>query len=132
MIFLDSSYIKGLIIKKDSYKEFSNNIRPLLKSETKVINITVIVEVLNSLKKNNYEGSIEEIIGELCNVDIVDWMTKEDYKAAMEKFKFYNGAINFADCTILVTMQKHGINKIVTTDSDFEKINGLNRISIGF
>ena len=128
MIFLDSSYIKGLIIKRDSHNEFSNYIRPYLKKETKVINITVIVEVLNTLKRNNYQGNVDDIISELCNVDILDWLTKEDYKSAMEKFKFYNGSINFADCTILVTMEKYRITRIVTTDSDFAKINGIQKI----
>ena len=132
MIFLDSSYIKGLIIKKDSYKDFSYFIKPFLRNETKVINITVIVEVLNSLRKNNYKGNIEDIIGELCNVDILDLLSKDDYKKAMEKFRFYNGSINFADCTILVSMEKYGITRIVTTDSDFAKIKGLHRIGGDF
>ena len=132
MIFLDSSYIKGLIIKKDSYKDFSYFIKPFLRNETKVINITVIVEVLNSLRKNNYKGNIEDIIGELCNVDILDLLSKDDYKKAMEKFRFYNGSINFADCTILVSMEKNGITRIVTTDSDFAKIKGLHRIGGDF
>ena len=132
MIFLDSSYIKGLIIKRDSHKEFSNNVRPYLKNETKVINVTVFVEVLNALKQNNYQGSFDEIIQELCNLDVFDWLTYDDYRAAFEKFRFYNGSVNFADCTILVTMEKYGINRIVTTDSDFAKIKGLHRISGGF
>ena len=132
MIFLDSSYIKGLIIKKDSYKDFSYFIKPFLRNETKVINITVIVEVLNSLRKNNYKGNIEDIIGELCNVDILDLLSKDDYKKAMEKFRFYDGSINFADCTILVSMEKYGITRIVTTDSDFAKIKGLHRIGGDF
>ena len=129
MIFLDSSYIKGLIIKRDSHYKFSNNIRPFLVNYAKAINITVLVEVLNALKKNNYRGSFEDIIHELCSLDVFDWLKLEDYKVAMEKFKFYNGAINFADCTILVSMEKYGITKIVTTDSGFSKIHGLHVIS---
>jgi predicted nucleic acid-binding protein len=128
MIFLDSSYIKGLMIKRDPHKKFSNNIRPFLKNETKVINITVLVEVLNALKKNNFQGSINDIINQLLNLDIFDWLSVEDYKSAAE-FKYYNGSVNFADCTILVTMEKYGITKIVTTDSDFGKIRGIRRIS---
>lgn len=103
MIFMDSGYFKGLIIKRDSYRKFSHTIKPLLKNEVKVINITVLVEVLNSLKKNNYYGDVDMIIQQLCGLDVFDWLTSEDYKKAFEKFKFYNGAINFSDCTILVT-----------------------------
>lgn len=128
MIFLDSFYLKGLIIKRDPYCDFSNSIKPFLKNETKVINITVVVEVLNALKKNNYHRNVEEIICQLFSRDILDWLSDEDYGAAIEKFKFYNGSINFADCTILVSVEKYGISKIVTTDSDFANIRGLQRI----
>ena len=54
MIFLDSSYIKGLILKNDDYNHLSKKIKPFLKNETKVINTTVLVEVLNAVKRNNY------------------------------------------------------------------------------
>ena len=117
-----------MIIKRDSHKEFSNSIKPFLKKETKAINVTVFLEVLNALRRNNYQGDIDEIIQELCNLDVFDWLTCEDYRIALEKFRFYNGSVNFADCTILVTMEKYGITRIVTTDSDFAKIKGLRRI----
>jgi hypothetical protein len=129
LIFLDTSYINGLILKKDSYNNFSSNLKPILKSETKATNITVLVEVLNSIKFNNFDGNINEIIHQLLHLDIFDYLTAEDYKKAMDLFKYYNFSINFADCTILVSMQKYGINKIVTSDSDFAKINGIRVIS---
>lgn len=132
MIFLDTSYINGLIIKKDPYEEFSKKIKPLLEGETKATNITVLVEVLNSLKQNNFHGNMNEIIFQLLNVHIFDYLTKEDYQSAMELFRFYNGAVNFSDCTILVSMQKHGIGRIATFDSDFDKIKGIDKISMGF
>ena len=77
------------MIKRDHHKEFSNNIKPFLKNETKVINITVFVEVLNALKKNNFQGSINDIINQLFNLDIFDWLSAEDYKSAAEKFRYY-------------------------------------------
>lgn len=129
MIFLDTSYINGLILKKDSYKKFSNNINPFLRHEAKAANITVLVEVLNNLNPYNFQGDVNELVSKFFNLQIFDWLTLDYYKAAMEKFKFYNGSINFADCTILVTMEKHGITRIVTTDSGFSKIRGLRVIS---
>ena len=129
MIFLDTNYINGLIIKRDSHNNFSKNIRPFLENETKAINITVLVEVLNSLKANNFNGNFDAILSELVNLDIFDYLSVEDYQKAMDLCKFYNFSINFSDCTILVSMEKHGINKIVSNDSDFDKIKGIQRIS---
>ena len=129
MIFLDTNYINGLIIKRDSYNDFSRNIKPFLDKETKTTNITVLVEVLNSLKLNNFNGSFEGILHELSHLDVFDYLSIEDDRKAMRLYKFYNFSINFSDCTILVSMQKHGISKIITTDSDFDKIRGIPRIS---
>ena len=69
MIFLDTNYINGLIIKRDSYNDFSRNIKPFLEKETKATNITVLVEILNSLKLNNFNGSFEGILHELLHLD---------------------------------------------------------------
>ena len=129
MIFLDTSYIKGLILKNDSYQIFSENIKPILETETKATNITVLVEVLNSLKPNNFNGDIREIIFQLLNLDTFDWLTAEDYNSAMEVFNYYGGSVNYADCTILQSMQNHGISRIVSFDSDFDRIRGIKRIS---
>lgn len=128
MIFLDTNYINGLIIKRDSYNESSKNIKPFLVNETKATNITVLVEVLNSLKVNNFYGDFDEIIHELLDMDVFDYLSAEDYRKAIDLQRFYNFSINFADCTILISMQKHGITKIVTADSDFDKIKGIRRI----
>ena len=64
-----------------------------------------------------------------CIWMVFDYLSIEDYRKAMRLYKFYNFSINFSDCTILVSMQKHGISKIITTDSDFDKIRGIQRIS---
>ena len=128
MIFLDTNYINGLIIKRDSHNAFSKNIRPFLAKEAKATNITVLVEVLNSLKVNNFNGNFDAIIAKLVNLDVFDYLSVEDYQKAMDLCKFYNFSINFSDCIILVSMEKHRINKIVTNDSDFDKIKGIQRI----
>ena len=38
MIFLDTTYVNGLIIKKDPYKKSSENIKPFLDNEAKATN----------------------------------------------------------------------------------------------
>ena len=52
-----------------------------------------------------------------------------DYETAIDIYLNYDSAINYSDCTILTTMFQNGISKIVTFDSDFEKIRGIHRIS---
>ena len=85
MIFLDTTYVNGLIIKKNPYRKSSENIKPFLDKEAKATNITVLVEVLNSLKRNHFNGNVKDIVNQLFNVHIFDFLSKEDYKKAAAK-----------------------------------------------
>ena len=62
MIFLDTSYIISLIMDNDPYYYLSEKIEPYLVNETKITNITVLVEVLNSINSYNFHGDINELI----------------------------------------------------------------------
>ncbi len=130
MIFLDSSYLIGLIINKDKYHQKSKTLKPVLSNEIKVINNTVLVEVLNSLKITNHKTNLDSMINSLLKIDNIHYLNEEDYKKSIELFKFYNQSINFSDCTILSTMLKNNIRNIVSFDSDFDKIKNIQRIYI--
>ena len=94
-----------------------------------MINNTVLTEVLNSLKKNNYHWNREKVIKSLLDMDIVDYLSYNNYIESIQLFKYYNHGINISDCTILESMMKNQVNKIVSFDSDFDEIKGIIRIS---
>ena len=48
MIFLDSTYLIGLMIDNDDYHEKAHQLRPIIDKERKLINNTVLVEVLTA------------------------------------------------------------------------------------
>lgn len=123
MIFLDSSYLIALMLKQDrNYKKASD-----LKTTRIIINNTVLSEVLNSFNKYN-SLNLEHNVNNMFKFDI-DYLTEDDYKKALTYYRYYNTAINFSDCTILVTMNKYNTDKIVSFDSDFNKIKGIINIS---
>lgn len=130
MIFLDSSYIIGLIIDNDQHHTKAVELKPLLKNEKKIINNTVLVETLNSIKRTNHSIDTNKIINSILKVDIVVFLTKEDYIKSLDLFNYYNQSINYSDCTMLCTMQHYSLNNIVSFDSDFDKINTINRLYI--
>ncbi len=129
MIFLDSSYLIGLIIDNDEHHKKAHELRPILEHENKIINTTVLTEVLNSLKKNNYHWDRKKVIQSLLDLEIVTVLSSNDYMESIKLFNYYNHAINFSDCTILKTMQNNHVNKIASFDSDFDKIKGIIRIT---
>lgn len=129
MIFLDSTYIIGLIIKKDNYTSKSLKLEPIIECEKKLINNTVFNEVLNSLTATNSDYDADTLSSLLLSYEIV-FLNADDYAESISLFKYYNYSVNFSDCTILNTMIKHKVDTIVSFDSDFDKINGIHRIHV--
>lgn len=127
MIFLDSTYLIGLILKNDSLYYKSHLLKSYLDDENKIINNTVFNEVLNSVTLNNSNYDLNHIKKLLLSFNI-DFLTSDDYLDSFDIFEYYNFSVNFSDCTILNTMQNYNINQIASFDSDFDKIKGVKRI----
>lgn len=127
MIFLDSTYLIGLILKNDSLYYKSHLLKSYLDDENKIINNTVFNEVLNSVTSNNSNYDLNHIKRLLLSFNI-DFLTSDDYLDSFDIFEYYNFSVNFSDCTILNTMQNYNINQIASFDSDFDKIKGVKRI----
>lgn len=127
MIFLDSSYLIALMLKQDRNYKKASDLKTTIFNERIIINNTVLSEVLNSFNKYN-SPNLEHNVNNMFKFDI-DYLTEEDYKKTLTYYRYYNTAINFSDCTILVTMNKYNTDKIVSFDSDFNKIKGIINIS---
>lgn len=127
MIFLDSSYLIALMLKQDRNYKKASDLKTTIFNERIIINNTVLSEVLNSFNKYN-SLNLEHNVNNMFKFDI-DYLTEQDYKKALTYYRYYNTAINFSDCTILVTMNKYNTDKIVSFDSDFNKIKGIINIS---
>ena len=130
MIFLDSSYILSLIFENDINHLKAMQIRYVLEDEAKMINNTVLNEVLNSIDPNNSKIEINYIINRLLSLHKIDFLNYDDYIRSIKIFRYYNQSINFSDCTILKSMFENNINQIISFDSDFDKIKGI--INVNF
>ncbi len=128
MIFLDTGYFKGLYDKKDPHHDDALSIKDYINTynELTVINTTVLVETLNRSVLTNM--STREIYNDLYYENQVIELTNEDYLESLRVNEFFGNSINYSDCTIINTMIKNGIRKIVTFDSDFMKVRGWNVI----
>ena len=81
-------------------------LRKIIEVEKKIINNTVLNEVLNSLDKNlNYE-KVKKIVNSIYNIDEIYYLSKDDYNESLGLFHNYNHSINFSDCKILEVMVK--------------------------
>ena len=128
MIFVDSCIMIGYLLKRDKNHERSRFLLDdVLKNEKKLINNTVILEVVNSIMPND-QVKVSDIINCLLKMDFIYYLDVDDYIESGNIFEYYGRTIGFPDCTMIETMMKHQINTIVTFDSHFDKIKGFNII----
>lgn len=127
MLFIDSCYIIALMNKKARHHKKAEQIKELIKNERTIINSTVLIEMLNNLHKKRYEPLRDEIIGILYGMDEIHYLTLDDYNESLQMCKEYDFSVNYSDCTILKTMEDYDVDTVVSFDSDFDKIKGINR-----
>ena len=128
MIFVDTCYLIALMNDKAKKHHEALILLGLIENESTLIKSTVLVEMLNNLNKKRYESKRQEIIDLLYGMDNIDYLSKQDFDDSFKLWKQYNHGVNYSDCTILHTMQKHNVTNILSFDGDFDKINGINMI----
>ena len=128
MLFIDTCYLLSLINVMEKNHENALKLLDYIDDEETLINSTVLLEMLNRLKKKRYEKYRDSVIDLLYNMDNIHYLTTENYNNALNLCKKYNFSINFSDCTILESMKQFNTNNIVSFDSDFDKATGIRRI----
>jgi predicted nucleic acid-binding protein len=56
------------------------------------------------------------------------FINEEMMEKSMDTFLKYDGSISLADASSIEIMKKHGVKKIISFDSDFDKIQEIDRI----
>lgn len=128
MLFIDTCYLLSLINVMETNHEKAVQLLEYIDEEETLINSTVLLEMLNRLKKKRYEKYRDTIIDLIYNMDNIHYLTNEDYNKSLKTCKNYGFSINFSDCTILESMKQFNVTHIVSFDSDFDKANEVKRI----
>ena len=127
MIFADSSFFIGIAREKDRWhkdalKIAKRNNEALLISD---LIISESVTLVGSLESGKAGKILYEYFVDNCKIVFTDTDLLEN---AIEKFLMYDGTISLADATSVEIMHQFGIDRIISFDSDFDKVNGINRI----
>lgn len=128
MIFVDSSYLIALAINNDQWHKKAKKLRKKVEKEEKVLTTLNMAETIALI---SYKGNLE--VGMIFykyireNYKIVDATLKLCDKS-LEKFVAYDGTLSPADVVALEVMENKKIDKIVSFDSDFDKVTDITRI----
>ena len=98
-----------------------------IKLDEFIISKLVIAETITVLKNKLNTKEIREIYRTLPKiVNVID--DYEFFDDAMEIFVKYDSKISFFDSMYIYLMKKENITEIISFDSDFDRVNGINRI----
>lgn len=127
MYFLDTTFIVALFVSNDDWHQQAVDVFQEIKNQQLTISKLVIAETITVLKNKLKTKDILEIYRNIPNFfNIVD--DSGMYDEAMNIFVKYDSTISFFDAMYVIVMEKEEITKIVSFDSDFDKIDKIVRI----
>lgn len=127
MYFLDTTFIVALFVSNDQWHQKAVEIFEKIKLDEFIISKLVIAETITVLKNKLNTKEIREIYRTLPKIfNVID--DSEFFDDAMEIFVKYDSKISFFDSMYIYLMKKENITEILSFDSDFDRVNGINRI----
>ncbi|MCG7847725.1 MAG: PIN domain-containing protein [ANME-2 cluster archaeon] len=127
MIFVDSSYFIAIAREKDRWHKDALQLVDKT-NESMIISDFIISEsvtLVGSLEGGKAGKILYEYFIDNCKIYFTD---EEILSKAIDTFLKYDGSLSLADATSVEVMKKHKIKKILSFDSDFDKINEIERI----
>jgi predicted nucleic acid-binding protein len=129
LIFIDSTFFIALVLKDDQWHEQALKLIPQLDEADKLISEFIISETVTMVgsRSGGKAGKlVYEYIMESCNIHRQD---KSAYDTVIKTYLKYDGTLSFTDASTVEIMKFFNINEIASFDSDFDKVNGIIRIS---
>jgi len=127
MIFVDSSYFIAIAREKDRWHKDALQLVDKI-NESMIISDLIISEsvtLVGSLEGGKAGKILYEYFIDNCKIYFTD---EEIFSKAIDTFLKYDGSLSLADATSVEVMKKYKIKKILSFDSDFDKINEIERI----
>ena len=127
MYFLDTSFIVALFVTNDRWHSQAIKIYQKIKNEKLIISKLVIAETITVLKNKLKTKDIREIYNNISRLfDVIE--DSNLFDGAMNEFVKYDSQISFFDSMYVFIIKEEQIEKLVSFDSDFDRVDGIIRI----
>ena len=120
-IFVDTFYIVALVNSRDEFHEKAGELVFEFDSQPLLTTDAVLLEVGNSLARNNKQKSIE-IISQFISAAEIEIVRLDEslFNKAFELYKSHaDKSWGLVDCISFVVMQEHNISDALTCDKHF-------------
>ena len=130
MILVDSSFFIALVDRKDQWHAQAKNHLPSLAGETIIISDLILAEAVTIIGRRS-GGKAGELLYHyfIDNCEIV-FADEQILKRGMEVFLRYDGTLSVSDAVSVAVMEMKKINRILSFDSDFDKVDGIVRVGL--
>jgi predicted nucleic acid-binding protein len=128
MIFVDSSFFIALVDRKDQWHSAAKAVLPVLADETILISELIIAESVTIIGRRSGGKAGEQLYHyfmDNCDLIVTD---EKILKGSMSVFLCYDGTLSVSDAVSVFIMKKKNIDRIISFDSDFDKVEGIVRI----
>lgn len=122
MIFIDTSFFIAAVNKQDQWHKNAGDILPLIKEEEKITTDLILSESVTLVGSlfGGKEGM--KLFNYIWDNHEIYYLNKEMTFNAMKTFLQYDGTLSFADSVSVEVMRNLKIDRIVSFDSDFDKV----------
>jgi predicted nucleic acid-binding protein len=128
MIFVDSSFFVAVVDRKDQWHPAARALLPVLDGETIIISDLIIAESVTIIGRRSGGKAGEKLyhyFADNCDPVFID---EKILKGGMAVFLRYDGTLSVSDAVSVFIMERENVSRILSFDSDFDKVEGIVRI----
>ena len=128
MIFIDSSYFVALVDTKDQWHQKAKGLISVVTDETILISDLIIVESVSIVGKRSGGKAGEQLYNYFTDNCHIIHLDEKLLRGGMSEFIKYDGTLSVSDAVSVFIMKKKRLDRIVSFDSDFDKVDGIMRV----
>jgi len=128
MIFVDSSYYIAIADTKDQWHKKALELSEYIETNISVVSSFIISEVVTEIGRRSggkVAYNLYNYFTDNCKIIYID---RDLLSESMEIVLKYDGTLSLADAASVTIMDNMKIGEIVSFDSDFDKVDFINRI----
>jgi len=129
VLLADSSYYIAHLFASDENYDRAGELVKEIENETILLTDHVLDEILTFVIKHKGNEAGFEVGKRLLNSENIELITssEDDIKSTLELLKGFKG-LSFTDTLSVYVMKKERIKRILSFDSDFDKIKEIERL----
>jgi len=127
MIFADSSYFIAIVREKDRWHKDALRVSEKIRDSLLISELVISesITMVGSFEGGKAGKTLYEYFIDNCRIEFIN---EEMMEKAVNAFLKYDGSISLADASSIEIMKKSGIKKIISFDSDFDKVKEIDRL----